>query len=474
MPNFLIENKIKLSGFVDGNPVATFIIDADHRVVCWNKACEALTGIAAERVIGTRDHWRAFYASERPIMADLILDGCKEEDIHYFYQDKFQPSSLIEDACEAEDFFADFGDSGRWLHFTAAPILDEQGKVVGAIETLQDITERRLAEAALRDKEAFVSQVVENNSVPTMVIDREHRITHWNRACEMLTGFPAPAASNVRLSRDHWHPAFTDARPFLADLVLDGAIEADFHRFYRGNLRKSTLVDGAFEAEEFVEGSDGVGKWLFFTATALRSRSGEVIGAIETMQDVTERRQAEESLRESEERYRQLSLTDSLTQLSNARQFNMAMDQEMERSARYRHPLTLLIVDVDNFKQVNDTWGHAEGDRVLQTLAGLIQSCMRHSDSAYRYGGEEFAILMPETKAGAGVVLGERLRLSFMEAPPILSDGTVLNASISIGVTEYFPGDDAHSLFCRADDGMYQAKRLGKNRVVVVEPPSGP
>ena len=471
MPHFLLDHNIKLSGFVDGNPVATFIIDADHRVVCWNKACEALTGIAAERVISTRDHWRAFYATERPTMADLILDGGKEAEIQYFYRDKFHASVLIEGACEAEDFFADFGDSGRWLHFTAAPILDDQGRLVGAIETLQDITARRHAEAALRDKEAFVSQVVESNSVPTMVIDSEHRITHWNRACEALTGLPA---DSVRFSRDHWHPSFADARPFLADLVLDGVIEADFHRFYRGNLRKSTLIDGAFEAEEFVHGEDGVGRWLFFTASALRDRDGVVIGAIETMQDVTERRLAEASLRESEERYRQLSLTDSLTQLSNARQFNLTLDQELERSARYRRPLTLLIVDVDNFKQVNDTWGHAEGDRVLQTLAAIIQSCLRHTDSAYRYGGEEFAILMPETDAVAGVLFGDRLRHRFTESAPILSCGTVLNVSISIGVTEYTPGDDAHSLFCRADDGMYQAKRLGKNRVVVVEPPSGP
>lgn len=471
MPHFLINNNIKLSGFVDGNPVATFIIDAEHRVVCWNKACEALTGIAAERVIGTRDHWRAFYATERPTMADLILDGGKEEDIQYFYRDKFYASPLIEAACEAEDFFADFGDQGRWLHFTAAPVLDDRGRVVGAIETLQDITERRCAEAALREKEAFVSQVVESNSVPTMVIDREHRITHWNRACEILTGLPA---DHVRLSRDHWHPSFPDARPFLADLILDGVIEADFHRFYRGNLRKSALVDGAFEAEEFVQGDDGVGKWLFFTATALRSRDGDVIGAIETMQDITERRLIEESLRESEERYRQLSVTDALTQLNNTRQFHATLAQELERSARYRRPLTLLIADVDDFKQVNDTWGHAEGNRVLQNLAGIIQSCLRHTDSAYRYGGEEFAVLMPEAAAEAGVALGERLRGRFMETPLRLSCGTVLQVSISVGVTEYQPGDDVHSLFCRADDGMYQAKRLGKNCVVVVEPPSGP
>jgi len=471
MTDFLKRNSIKLSGFVDGNPVATFIIDQTHRVVCWNKACEALTGIAAEQVLGTSDHWRAFYSSKRPVMADLILDGGKSDDIKYFYRDKFQPSALIDKACEAEDFFDEFGDSGRWLHFTAAPVLDEFGNVVGAIETLQDITERRLAEIALREKEAFVSQVVEKNSVPTIVIDRDHRITHWNQACVALTGLPA---ENIRVSRDHWHPSFPEARPFLADLLLDGAIEADFHRFFRGNLRKSSLVDGAFEAEGFVEGADGEGKWLFFTATTLKGKDGDVIGAIETMQDMTDRHQVEESLRESEERYRQLSVTDSLTQLNNARHFATVLDQELERSTRYRRPLTLLIADVDDFKRVNDTWGHAEGDRVLQNLAAIIQSCLRNTDSAYRYGGEEFAVLMPEADVFSGVKLGERLRIRFSESPLILPCGTELNVSISVGVTEYAPGDDARSFFSRADDGMYQAKKLGKNCVVIVEPPSGP
>lgn len=471
MPPFPISSSIKLSGFVDGNPVATFILDAGHRVVCWNKACEALTGIPAKKVLGTRDHWKAFYATERPVMADLILDGGIADDIEYFYRGNFHPSPLISDAYEAEDFFADFGDDGRWLYFTAAPIRDDEGRMVGAIETLQDITERRRAEAALREKEAFVSQVVESNSVPTMVIDHQHRITHWNRAYESLTGLPADRAM---VSRDHWRTSSSAARPFLADLVLDGVIEADFHRFYGGSLKKSTLVDGAFEAEELVHGADGKGKWLFFTAAALRNSEGDVIGAIETMQDVTERRQAEESLRESEERYRQLSVTDPLTQLSNTRQFNIAFAQELDRAARYRRPLCLLIVDVDDFKQVNDTWGHSEGDLVLQTLGNIIQSCLRNTDTAYRYGGEEFAVLMPEAAIGAGAILGERLRACLRETPLKLTCGTEQRITISVGVTEYQPGDDAHSMFCRADDGMYQAKRHGKDLVVAVEAPNGP
>jgi diguanylate cyclase (GGDEF)-like protein len=262
--------------------------------------------------------------------------------------------------------------------------------------------------------------------------------------------------------------------PFLADLVLEGEIEADFHRFFGGSLRKSVLVAGAFETEEYRETLDGEGKWFYFTAAPLISREGALIGAIETMQDITERHLAQESLRQSEERYRQLSVTDSLTQLYNARHFKTTLDQEMLRAQRYRRSMVLLIADVDNFKSINDTYGHAEGDRVLEALAETIRSCLRITDTAYRYGGEEFAILMPEVTAQEGAVLAERVREQFVKTPQEMPGGTTIYVSISIGITQYEPGDDAKSFFSRADSGMYQAKQRGKDRVVVAAPPSGP
>lgn len=259
----------------------------------------------------------------------------------------------------------------------------------------------------------------------------------------------------------------------MADLLLDGIIETDFRRFYFGDLQKSALVDGAFETEEFCADVGG-GKWLFITAAPLRNHDGNVIGAIETIQDVTERRKAEESLRLSEELYRKISVTDGLTELYNARHFHAILDQELSRAARYRRPLSLIILDLDDFKRINDNYGHAEGDLVLQILSGIIQSCLRGGDTAYRYGGEEFAVLMPEAPVAAGAILAERLRQSVVESAVTLGCGAIVHTSVSVGVTQYLPGDDAKSLFCRADDGMYQAKRRGKNCVVIVEPPSGP
>lgn len=149
-----------LSAFFDGNPVATFVINADHVITHWNRACEHASGMSASEMIGTRNQWLPFYSQQRPVMADLIVSGSLEVMVDTYY-DKFKRSSLIPDAFEAEDFFPKLGNNGLWMHFTAAPLRNLHGQVVGAIETLQDVTERRIAEEALRLAHADLEHVVE-------------------------------------------------------------------------------------------------------------------------------------------------------------------------------------------------------------------------------------------------------------------------------------------------------------------------
>lgn len=139
-----------LAQILDGDPVPTFVINADHVVVHWNRACEAIIGMPANRMVGTRDQWSAFYPQARPVMADLIVDRALENHVATYYSGKYRRSTLIDGAFEAEDFFPEFASGGRWLFFTAAPLRDASGNIVGAIETLQDITERKQAEQALR------------------------------------------------------------------------------------------------------------------------------------------------------------------------------------------------------------------------------------------------------------------------------------------------------------------------------------
>jgi two-component system, NarL family, sensor histidine kinase DegS len=131
---------------IDGSPIASFVINHRHEVTHWNLAIEALTGIKRADIIGTVDQWKAFYAEQRPVMADLIVDGASAAQVEAFYSGKCRKSNLIKGAYEAEDSFPELGTDKKWLHFTASPIRGENGHIIGAIETLEDITERKAAE----------------------------------------------------------------------------------------------------------------------------------------------------------------------------------------------------------------------------------------------------------------------------------------------------------------------------------------
>lgn len=162
----------------------------------------------------------------------------------------------------------------------------------------------------------------------------------------------------------------------------------------------------------------------------------------------------------------ELAITDELTQLYNSRRFYKQLDAEVYRHKRYKHPLSLLFLDIDNFKKYNDTYGHLLGDKVLAGLGRIIKSCLRTIDSAYRYGGEEFTVILPETEGNEAVVVASRIRVLMKAEKFTPGAGKIVKITISIGVTEYCPDERISSFVERADKAMYIAKQKGKNKVV--------
>ncbi|MFA7291534.1 MAG: diguanylate cyclase [Rhodocyclaceae bacterium] len=467
----LRESETLLRQIIQCSSVATFVINRKHEITHWNRACEILLGRTAETTIGTRTLARMVYHHDRPLLADLVLDGADDSLITHFYDGRYRKSSLIDGVFEVEDRFPDLPGGERWIHFAAAPLHDDTGETIGAIETLIDITERKRAEERMQESEQHLAQIVDGSAVATFVIDGEHRVTHWNRACAALTGLPADELIG---SREQWRAFYPGERPCMADLVLDGAIEEHLAHYYQGKkFHRSSVVDGGFEAEDFFPNFGNNGRWLYFTAAPLRNGQGDIVGAIETLQDVTEQKRAEENLRTSEERYRVLSITDGMTGLFNARHFAHRLREEMDRCQRYQHPLALMVLDVDNFKQFNDNHGHVHGDQVLIQLADCITRCLRCTDQAFRYGGEEFVALLPETDLDEAEAAAERVRAMFANAVISPTVDQPVQCTASIGVTTFIPGESPRDFVARADSGTYEAKRLGKNRVIRITPKAG-
>jgi len=146
----IVERERALSQIIDGNTIPTFVINKDHIVTHWNRACENYFGYKAGEIVGTNKQWLPFRPEKRPIMADVIVDEMEEKEIDKYYGHSWRKSALIEGAYEAEEFFPHIGEKGKWLFFTASPIKNAGGKTVGSIETFWDTTERREAKEALQ------------------------------------------------------------------------------------------------------------------------------------------------------------------------------------------------------------------------------------------------------------------------------------------------------------------------------------
>lgn len=200
----LIEMEKELSQVIQGSMIPTFIINNEHILTHWNRACEKLTGHNAYELVGTDRQWVPFRSAKRPTMADVIVGEMAEQEVSKYYGSSWRKSGLIDEAYEAEEFFPHIGEHGKWIFFTAAPIKSPDGKVIGAIETLKDITEdkKKQEELELQDKELSTlydkykkseekyRSLFNNNPNPIFIIDRQTmEILDVNRRVEEEYGY---------------------------------------------------------------------------------------------------------------------------------------------------------------------------------------------------------------------------------------------------------------------------------------------
>ncbi|MBN2158579.1 MAG: PAS domain S-box protein [Spirochaetes bacterium] len=287
----LVESEQKLKAVVDGSSIPQFFIDTDRRVVYWNKALERISGIQARDIIGTRDQWRAFYTEERPCIADLLLDtegaGSKMEQ---WYGDKYRKSEYVDGAVEAFDYFPNLGDRGKWLHFTATAIRSINGDIIGAIETLVDITGRRTAEMALQESERKYRELVENANSIILRMDPQGNVTFFNEFAEGFFGF----GRNEIIGRNVVGtivPQLDSSGKNQNEMILDIARDPEKYKYNENeNIKKS-----------------GERVWISWTNKVIIDDSETIREVLCIGVDVTERRRAEEELAESEKKYRELA-----------------------------------------------------------------------------------------------------------------------------------------------------------------------
>ena len=164
---------------------------------------------------------------------------------------------------------------------------------------------------------------------------------------------------------------------------------------------------------------------------------------------------------------KRLTIEDSLTGLYNSRHFYDQLDKEIKRSVRYLHPISLIFIDVDNLKEINDNYGHMIGDKILRLIAKRIKACLRSNDSAYRFAGDEFTLILPETTAIDAKFVADRIFSQFANESFVVNKIEISKITLSIGIAEYQMNEGNKQFVHRADLTMYEAKKQGGNRVIV-------
>ena len=421
--------------FMNNGPFVSYMKDADGRMLYYNRRLAQQFRISSDQWLGLLDN---------QIWPEEMARAFREHD-----------ASVLQGGLPIEMTEQSPGPNGQTLSWKSYkfPCKDKNGNLLLAgisLDITDDLEREKALQDALRDKSQLaeelearkhIMQMFMEHSPNTMFVkDDRGRYVFYNAEFAKCAGIDG--TEWLGRSDDEVFPRHIAERYMAEDLrVMEAEQTLEF-------TDEVTDADGALHRFRTIK----------FT---YRDVDGRKLLAGVTM-DMTEQVNREEALAKANRQLELLATSDSLTGLFNRRVFGSRAAIEFSKARRSRRPLSVLVVDIDNFKRRNDTYGHAAGDAALQTVGKILSGCVRMGDTAARLGGEEFAFLLPDTKASGANDLAVRIQAALsqqVQGPAPLT--------VSLGVSSM--RDDIQSweqLLSRADDAMYEAKRSGKNRIV--------
>lgn len=317
----------------------------------------------------------------------------------------------------------------------------------GRVYIIRDITWRKRSEERARRSERFLNTIFDSIRDPFSIFDGNFQVIRVNEAYAQMKSRRVDELIGKKC-----HEALLNSNKICEGCIVDKTLHS---------------ADPCAK-DKLVTMPDGNDVWMEIYTYPIMDDEGQVSHVIEYTRDITDRKKSEEEKRRLIEKLEHLSRTDGLTGLMNRRALTESLAHEIDRAKRYSSDLSLILCDIDNFKEINDAFGHDSGDRALQTIAGILKTLHRKADLAGRYGGDEFMLVLPETSVKGAENFADKLLSILGEADFQFLGETRIRLSMSIGVAGLDPSVDSLDRFVkRADDAMYASKQGGRNRISI-------
>lgn len=296
-------------------------------------------------------------------------------------------------------------------------------------------------------KEKFCKKILDNLYDGVYFVDLHRTITYWNKSAESITGYKGPDI----IGSHCWD-----------NILMHVDLEGRSLCLGPCPLVRSMKEDAMLEQEVYLRHKDGHRVPVLVRASPIKNGKGRIIGAVEIFSDNSPRI----DLGHKVEELQKLTMLDQLTGLGNRRYAELTMDNKLDEMRRYDWNFGVLFMDIDNFKKINDTYGHETGDKVLQMVARTLYNGVRSSDTVSRWGGEEFIALISHIDTHTLCTLADKLR-KLIEQSSFFAGRELVNVTVSIGGTISKKSDAAKKLIDKADQLMYKSKLSGRNCVVI-------